>query len=158
MALMSTQIRSLALDHYRRLVALLYREVGVIRKSHHAQVFAKIRQDPLFQPTSRKDRARQLYKLTLSEMTPSGIEAPFVRQSGLTVQDIHEAFVNGNWLNYSGGYSYGGPRWALIAETALKLRAAIEAEAYSEIEDLLQKVKGLKHNNGLIIAKYPQLD
>jgi hypothetical protein len=153
-----TQLRVAALDHYRRLVSLVYREIGVLRASHHPLAAKAKAKDPLFKNETRKGRARDIYRMTLAETDPVRIAAAYENRSGLSLMEIHEAFLNGKWGNRFGGYSYGGPRWARITETALKLGSALQNGSASELSRVIRTVLTLEHNNGRITEKYSQLD
>jgi hypothetical protein len=152
------QLTVAALNHYRRLVALLYREIGVLRDANHSLARKAKAKDPLFQNETRKSRARDIYRATLSQTEPQKIAAAYESRSGLSLKEVHEAFASGQWKNRSGEYSFGGPRWALIAETALKLGVALEHQRVSELSGLIATVLTLEHNNGRITQKYSQLD
>jgi hypothetical protein len=151
------QLRQTALDDYRRLVALLYREIGVLRTSNHALASKAKKNDALF-CQARKQRAKDIYRVTLSQTDPAQIAAEYHTLSGLTLQDLHEAFANGRWAGYDGRCSYGGPRWATIADTTINLGNALQQQAWNDIPPILDTIKTLQHNNGYITEKYPQLD
>ena len=152
------QLHKNALDHYRRLVALLYREIGVLKESNHPLARKAKKTDPLFAQASRKQRAKFIYGLTLAQTDPAQIATEYYTRSGLTLDDVHDAFANGRWAGYDGRCSYGGPLWASIAETAISLGNALQQQVWHDIQPLLATVKTLEHNNGHITTKYPQLD
>ena len=152
------QLRKTALDHYRRLVALLYREIGVLKPNNHALASKAKKTDALFNEATRKQRAKDIYRLTLAQTDPAQITAPYQTRSGLTLDDIHEAFASGTWRGHNGTYSFGGPRWATIAATTIQLGNALRQQAWNDIPPLLTTINTLQHNNGRITTKYEQLD
>lgn len=152
------KLRSEALDYFRRLVALTYREIGVLETRNHEAVAAKAKRDGGFFGDERKKRATQLYRMTLAETATAKILNPYERQTGLSLEDVLDAFENGEWRNSSGGFSYGGPKWASIVRCAIQLRDAIGNETWVEIEELLKRINTLEHNTGRIVVKFSQLD
>ncbi len=68
------------------------------------------------------------------------------------------AFRDGDWLLGRTRHSFGGPKWANIAETTLALREAILNKDWQSVPQLVEKIKGLRHNNGLVVDKFKELD
>lgn len=152
------KLRSQALDYLRRLVALAYREIGVLETRNHKAIAAKAKRDDGFFGTGRKERAKQLYRMTLAETATAKILDLYERQTGLSLENVLDAFENGEWRNPSGEFSYGGPKWASIVRCTIQLRDAIGNEAWAEIEELLKRINTLEHNTARIVEKFSQLD
>jgi hypothetical protein len=153
-----SQVRNQALNHFRHLVALLYREIGVLQPRHHETIAAKAKLSGGFFGPNRKERALQLYRLTRAETDSRRILDPYSNQTGLKLDDLLEAFAYGRWQNRAGQFSFGGPRWAQIADFAIRLREVIERESWAQVPHLLAEVVKLNHNSGRIVDKYSQLD
>ena len=63
-----TAIRARGLNYFRRTVALLYREIGVLKPFNHPGVAVKAKfSEPFF--ADRKVQAKQLYKLSITDPT-----------------------------------------------------------------------------------------
>lgn len=147
-------IRTKGLDFFRRTVALLYREIGVLKPANHAGVAAKAKlSEPFF--ADRKAQAKQLYKLSISDPTVELTLARYEERTGLTLEDSRQAFEEGKWGNPP---SFGGRKWAAIASAAIKLGDAIREKAWPQVYQLTQEIHGLEHNNGRIVAKFSQLN
>jgi hypothetical protein len=81
--------------------------------------------------------------LTRTETAPKQIASVYVRQIGLDLSDIHEAFAEGKWQSFSGKYPFGGPRWKAIAGATIRLGATIENADWSDAPSLLTEIKAL---------------
>ena len=143
-----------ALDYFRRLVALIYREIGVLKPRNHPEIAKKALLQGGFFGADRKEKARQIYQLTLTDNTRDPIVARFVKQTGLTLQDVALAFEAGHWL----GSAFGGPKWAQIVRSTIELGNALEKNALDEAERLLAEIDRLEHNTGRIVSKFSQLN
>jgi hypothetical protein len=148
-------IRKKGLDYFRRVVALLYREIGVLKAANHAGVAAKARLSGGFFGTDRKLQAKQLYKLSLTDPNLALTLSRYEKRTGLTLEDLREAFEAGHWGKPP---SFGGQKWAAIAAAAIQLAAAIRAAAWSEVDRMTMTIERLEHNNGPIVGKFGQLD
>jgi|GEM_PF-914445 len=147
------------LDMFARLVALLYREVGVMNERNHREIARKRNlSSGFFATPERKTMARELYWTTVARRDADAVREAFERRTGLSLMDVHCVFHEGSWKNSSGGYSYGGPKWARVAKCALSLYDALKAHDFTRLRQLLQEVNRLKHNNGLVVAKFRELD
>ena len=154
-----TKICIEALDTFRKLVAFLYREIGVLDFHNHRELAAKRKLEfGFFSTPARKTMSRELYRKTRQHAEPMSILHAFEEHTGLSLHDIEHAFREGDWKNSSGSYSYGGPKWASIAQATISLLAAITEHDTAAIKRLLQEVSRLKHNNGRIVDKFRQLD
>ena len=158
MTMATPNIQSRGLNYFRRVVALLYREIGVLKASHHVAIAAKVNKSGGFFGEQRKVEAKKLYKLSLTDISIDLTLTRYVKRTGLTLEDVYEAFQSGTWGSASGTFSFGGPRWAAIALAAIELASAIRSKAWPEVEDVIGKIDGLKHNNGSIVTKFAQLD
>ena len=158
MAAPTTTIQSRGLDYFRRVVALVYREIGVLKASNHAAVAAKINAAGGFFGPQRKVEAQKLYKLSLTDISVDHTLTRYAKRTGLTLDDVYEAFRSGKWSTASGGFAFGGPKWAAITKTATELGSAIRSKNWSEVEATINVIDGLEHNNGRIVGKFAQLD
>ncbi len=158
MAIKTTTIQSRGLDYFRRVVALVYREIGVLKASNHAAIASKMNAAGGFFGQQRKVEAKKLYKLSLTDISIDQTLARYAKRTGLALEDVFEAFQSGSWGTASGGFAFGGPRWAAITKAAIELASAIRSKAWSEVEAVVSNIDGLKHNNGPIVGKFPQLD
>lgn len=151
-------IEKRGLDYFRRVVALVYREIGVLKPANHKVIASRANLDgDIFGP-GRKQQAKQLYKLSLTDSSVPQTLARYVNRTGLTLEDVDEAFRTGNWRTASGGIAFGGPRWAAISRAVIELASAIQNKTWSEVEQLTNSIDVLEHNNGRIVAKFSQLD
>jgi hypothetical protein len=64
----------------------------------------------------------------------------------LSVNDLIDIFRNQKWRS-----GYGGEKWAVIAEVLIEFKKAIDAQNDNEAWQVVQKVKGLQHNSGLLV-------
>lgn len=153
-----TNIQSRGLDYFRRVVALVYREIGVLKASNHAAIAAKINTAGDFFGQQRKVEAKRLYKLSLTDISVDHTLMRYAKRTGLTLDDVYEAFRSGQWGTASGGFAFGGPRWAAITKAAIELGSAIRSKTWAEVEAAINVINGLEHNNGPIVGKFAQLD
>ena len=154
----STTIQSRGLDYFRRVVALVYREIGALKSSNHAAVAAKMNAAGGFFGPQRKIEAQKLYKLSLTDISVDHTLTRYSKRTGLTLGDVYEAFRSGKWTTASGGVAFGGPKWAAITKTATELGSSIRSKNWLEVEATIKVIDGLKHNNGPIVGKFAQLD
>ncbi len=147
-----------AVDTFRRLVALLYREIGVLLPRNHEEVATKRRMSMKFFDENRKTTSHAVYRRTRNDPDLDSTPAELERITGLSLQDVRRAFCDGHWANASGRYSFGGPRWCRIAEGCISLGNAIRSNDAAATTDALDNISRLEHNNGKIIDKFPQLD
>jgi hypothetical protein len=144
-------------DCFRRLVSLLYREIGVLKPQNHGDIAAKAKlSEPFFK--ERKRAAKRLYRETRHEERPQVILAAYQAHTGLTLEDVHEAFDRGKWATPSGRIAFGGPKWATITKFTLDLRDAIASNDQERQTILIGKIYALEHNNGRIVEKFSELD
>jgi hypothetical protein len=158
MALTQVTIQKRGLDYFRRVVALVYREIGVLRASNHQAIASKANAAGGFFGLDRKAQAKQLYKLSLADISITQTLGRYAKRTGLTLEDVHEAFRAGNWGSASGRFAFGGPKWAAITKAAIQLGSAIQDQDWPEVERLADLVDTLEHNNGRIVGKFVQLD
>jgi atypical dual specificity phosphatase len=152
------QMRLEALDTFRRLVALLYREIGVLNPRNHPELAGKRKlESGFFATPARKTMPREVYQRT--KLSPDLEATVYELQAltGLSLHDIESAFREGAWGNGSGGYSYGGPKWAAIASATRSLRDAIVKHDTSRMRHVLDEIGRLEHNNGRIVTKFSEL-
>lgn len=147
-----------SLDYFTRVVALVYREIEVLRTSHHRLIASKANLVGGFFGPDRKAQAKQLYKLSLTDTSVTQTLGRYERRTGLTREDVNEAFRDGNWSTASGAFAFGGPKWAAITRTAMQLASAIQGQDWPEVGRLTDLVNTLEHNNGKLVRKFVQLD
>jgi hypothetical protein len=140
-----------ALYVYRKLIYLLYLEIGSLQPRIHPQIARKAHMKTAFFEREKDRQALVLYQSIENETDLEKILAPFVERTGLTLEDVHRAFVEGDWRNKFGSYNVGGPRWARIAEVTLHLREAVVGKDWEKAAELLQEIKALKTNQGYLI-------
>jgi len=151
--------RHKAIQTLAKLVALSYREIGVLDQRNHPTLAAKRNLGSGFFITpTRKKMAREIYQSIASLKDSSAILAAFEKRTGLSLGDVDRAFREGRWQNASGGYSFGGPKWAAVTRVALSLIAAVQDDDLFCIRNLLEQVPSLEHNNGKIFDKFRELD
>ena len=136
---------------FRKLVYALYLEIGALQPYIHPEIASKADINNAFFKGERKRQAVDLFSQIESETSPAKVIAPYQERTGLALEDIHRAFVEGKWRSKHGGYYFGGPRWARIAEITLELRLRIEQEEWDRAEDLLYDIKRLKTNQGFLV-------
>jgi hypothetical protein len=143
---------------FRKMVTVLYWEIGALTPRVHKALANKAYLKTAFFQRDKERMSAALYRLVTKETEPSAIIEPFRERTGLTLEDIHQAFAEGNWKNKFGGYTFGGPRWAEIAEFTMKLRSLIETEQWEEAKMLLFEIKALKTNQGYLINQFDRVE
>jgi hypothetical protein len=139
---------------FRKLVYVLYLEIGALQPRIHAEMARKARLKSAFFQREKERQAAEMYRETEHETDLQKIVAPYVERTGLTLEDIHRAFAEGDWRNKFGAYTFGGPKWEHIADLALQLRQALEQGQDEAVTRLVQEVKGLKTNQGYLINQF----
>jgi hypothetical protein len=147
-----------ALYFFRKLVYVLYLEIGALQTHIHPELAEKADMRTQYFRGERERMAAELYHQIEQEQEPAKIVWPFEQRTSLTLQDIHRAFAEGDWKNKFGGYNFGGPRWLPIAEAALKLQKRIEQEDWEEARLLLFEIKGMKTNQGYLIHQFERTE
>jgi hypothetical protein len=151
---MSSEIHTKAADTYRRLVAVLYREIGVLDERNHAELAKKrVKAFGFFATPQRKIMAKDAYQKTKKSTDLDSTSRSLQQVTGLTLADVHRAFAEGKWA----GSGFGGAKWARIAEVTASLREALMANDTDRITELLSVVQTLEHNNGKVVSKFPEL-
>jgi len=140
-----------ALYFYRKLVYVLYQEVGTLQPRIHPELAEKANIKTAFFERERVRQAAALYVLTENETDLDKILAPYIERTGLSLEEVEQAFREGNWQNKFGGYTFGGPRWAKIAQIALELRNAIRNADWPRASDLVYETKKLKTNQTFLV-------
>jgi hypothetical protein len=136
-------IQKRGIDYFRRAVALIYREIGVLRVANHKVIAEKANMTGGFFGPDRKMQAKQLYKLSLTDSSVAHTRARYLKRTGLTLEEVHEAFHAGSWRSASGGFAFGGPKWAAISAAAIELGSAIQAKAWPEVQRLTNLIDRL---------------
>ncbi len=139
---------------YRKLIYVLYLEIGALQPRIHPEVAARADLRSAFFERNKERHAAALYHQSESERNPSLIEAPYQQRTGLTLEDIHEAFADGDWKNKFGQYNFGGPKWEHIAKLTLELRGLIQKGAWEDASALVYEIKKLKTNQGHLVNQF----
>jgi len=147
-----------ALYFYRKMVYVVYLEVGAFQASFHPELAQKAKIKTAFFERERERQAAALYDLSVDETDPEKILAPYVERTGLTLEDVERLFREGNWRNKFGGYSSGGPRWARIAQVTLELKDFITKADWAGASELVYDIKKLKTNQVLLIQLFERGD
>jgi len=148
----------LALFFYRKLLFALYAEIGALQPHHHEEIARKADLTHGFFQREREKQAGQIYHRTVHLTDPAAIEEPYRDRTGLSLEDVHQAFAEGNWKNKFQAYSLGGPRWAGIAEKTLELRDVIQRGDWDRVQTLTLEIKGMKHNQGYLVDLFDRTE
>lgn len=143
---------------FRKLVYLLYREIGALRPNIHPGIAKKAHMKTAFFEREKERQALDLYHQIEDEANVEKILVPFIDRTGLTLEDIQRAFAEGNWHNKFGGYNFGGPKWAKIAEVAVALQKSLEQNDWETADSLVQEIKGLKTNQGYLVSQFERTE
>jgi hypothetical protein len=143
---------------FRKLVYVLYLEIGAINHYIHPEIAAKAYLKTAFFQREKERQAASLYHLIEQETDPEKIVEPFRERTGLTLEDIRRAFTEGDWRNKFGGYTFGGPRWIRVSEAAVELQDLIKQGEWQQANDLLFEIKGLKTNQGFLINQFERTE
>jgi hypothetical protein len=145
------------LDMFKKATSFLNREIGILEPKNHHEVNDRRSNEFDFFGKRRKSLARELYHKTKQENNPHAVIAPYERKTGLSLEDIHRAFDEGDWRAPGGKVHYGGPKWAAIAATTIKLRDALLASDEEAAWKHTQRLEELEHNNGPLVNKFGEL-
>lgn len=147
-----------ALYVFRKVVYLLYLEIGALQPRNHPEIAGRARLNTAYFQREKERQAAELYHQTEQEMDPEKILAPYIERTGLTLEDVHRAFAEGDWRNKFGGANFGGLRWAKIAEEALELRRLLETGDWEDVAVTVQDIKRLKTNQGYLINLFERTE
>lgn len=137
--------------YFRCLVQACYREARHIGTS--ADPDAKCVVTAAFSETAISCRANRgklkgltLWSQTAQAKTTAEVLAPYVSASGIAPEQLPELFTLPGWFS-----SFGGARWARIAEVMIDLRSAMEIGNVEHAHMLCEVVQGLHHNSGPLV-------
>lgn len=150
--------KEIALYFFRKLVYTLYLEVGSLTPKIHPELAEKAYLKTAFFAREKERQAADLFYQVEHETDPAKIVAPFEERTGLSLKDVRRAFTEGDWSNKFGGYNFGGPRWARIADAAVELQPLIEQAKWAETKELIFEIKGLKTNRGYLIHQFERTE
>ena len=145
------------LEMFKKATSFLYREIGILKPFNHHEVCSKRSNEYGFFENNRKRLARELYHNTNDKNDPQTVLTEYEVVTGLTLEDIYCAFDEGNWKVGEGKIHYGGPKWAIIAETTIKLRDALIEGDKVKARELTLRLETLEHNNGQLVDKFGEL-
>jgi hypothetical protein len=143
-----------AIFFFRKLIFLLYLEIGSLQPKIHKELAARADIKNGFFHGEKQPMAAEIYHRIETETEPQKIIAPFKERTGLSLEDICRAFAEGDWRNKFGGYNAGGPKWSKIADITLALQHQIEQQNWDEAGLLVFQMKRLKTNQGLLINQF----
>ena len=153
-----SEIEAQALDTFRRLVAVVYREIGVLDSRNHGEIAQKRkRSSGFFATPQRKIFANDGYQRTKKSADLDATVRTLEEVTGLSLADIQRAFAEGKWAGPGGRPAFASPRWVRIAEVTISLRSALLANDTQQIAELLKEIQTLEHNTGRVVAKFPEL-
>ena len=150
--------REKAFFFFRKLVFCVYSEIGALKPETHPELAGRAALTSAYFRGERKKQAAALYQQIAELEDTAGIIAPYQERTGLSLEEVRRAFKEGKWQNKFGGFNFGGPKWARIAEITLELQRAIEEEDWEKATDLSYEIKGLKTNFGLLIHEFDRTD
>lgn len=142
-----------AFDFFRKAVSFIYREIGVLQRGLDPETTSKAILTSRFFGPDRKRIAKDLYHQTKTDERTPRILEPYEYRTGLTLEDIHRIFDRGNLPR-----GFGGPRWAQITKTIIELRDLIDAEDWDRTSDVTRFARTLRHNHGLLVDKFHELE
>lgn len=147
-----------ALYIFRKILYVLYLEIGALQPRFHPQVAAKAKLNTAFFQREKERQAASLYHQSEAETDPEKILGPYVERTGLDLDDIYRAFAEGDWRNKYGGYNYGGPKWIPIAKSALDLYHALQHGDWEEASSVVFDIKRLKTSQGYLINQFERTE
>lgn len=147
-----------ALYFFRKLVYVIYLEIGSLTPEIHSVIAEKADITNGFFHGEKQRQSAALYHQVEAEVDTAKILAPFIKRTGLTLEDIYQAFDEGSWQNKFGKYNFGGPKWVKIAELALQLRKFIDGGSWDEASNLIYDIKKLKTNQGFLVNQFEWSD
>jgi hypothetical protein len=150
--------REKALNILRRLVYVLYLEIGALQPANHPKIAQKAKMNTSYFQGDKANQASNMYFQVENETDPAKIVAPFEERTGLTLEDVSIAFQEGDWRNKHGAFNFGGPKWARIGEAAVELYRQIELSDWDEAAVVVHKVMGLKNNQGYLVNQLERID
>lgn len=150
--------RETALFVFRKLVYLLYLEIGALQPRIHPGIARKARLNTAFFQRDKERQAIELYQQIEHETDLHKILFPFEERTGLTLKDVYRAFNEGDWRNKFGSYNFGGPKWAKIAEVTLKLYRLMADGKWDETPPVIMEIKSLKNSQGYVINQFDRTE
>ena len=146
-----------ALEYYRKLMSLIYREIGAMWAENHLELYDKSKIGTSKLRQTRKEDTKCFYHKSKSDNDVGLIDQYYVEWSGLILEEVLKAFQEGDWLLDRKQYSWGGPKWARVTETTLALREIILNEDWQGMPQLVDRIKNLRHNTGWVVEKFKEL-
>lgn len=137
---------------FRNLVHAVYREARHLGPKGDDKARVTVSGGPLLPLAERcrgaraELRSRHLYELAAQARSTIDVLRPYQEKTGLSVDDVTRVFELPNWKP-----GYGGPRWAVIAETLKELVAALEDEDMVRASGIAERVFSLRHNSGPLV-------
>jgi hypothetical protein len=136
---------------FRKLVYVLYLEVGGLQPRIHPELAGKAYLKTAFFEREKERQAAELYRQTEAETDTETILAPYKERTGLSLDDVERVFREGDWKNKFSGFTTGGPRLARIAQVTIQLKSLIDQEDWQGAADLIYEIKKLKTNQTYVV-------
>lgn len=137
---------------FRNLVHAVYREARHLGPNGDSGARVTVSTGPLLPAAQQckinraELKSARIYKLTQHANTVSEVLRPYRERTGLDIDDVISVFRLPNWTR-----TYGGPKWAQIAETLRDLKAALEDGDPERAAEISARVSTLYHNSGTLI-------
>jgi hypothetical protein len=147
-----------ALYIFRKMVYLVYLEIGALTPRVHPELAAKAFLKTAYFQREKERQALELYRYSEGQEDVDHILAPYVERTNLTLEEVHRVLSEGDWRNKFGGYNFGGPKWEKIAEMTLALRDAIRQGDQEVVDEVLFEIKRFKTNQGYLINMFERTE
>ena len=136
--------------YYCNLVHAIYREIRHIGDKNDSEAKCHVSQKYL---TAARmcQKNRKILKSTVpfknvnSKITDDVIDC-YRTLTGLAPSDLVDIFRSQSWVT-----SYGGEKWAVIAEVLMQLKKEIDHQELEAAQETISRVKGLRHNSGALV-------
>jgi hypothetical protein len=136
--------------YYRNLVHSMYREVRHIGEPGDYEAKCQIKGQYL---AAAKKIRKNRYKLKstvplrkIAELQTDKVISCYEVLTGLVPEDLAEIFRNMDWK-----LSYGGEKWAKIAELIIRLKREIDFKNLENALGICEEVREIRHNSGPLV-------
>jgi hypothetical protein len=137
---------------FRNLVHAVYREACHLGPHNDTEARIKVGPGRFLEAARlcRKHRSELksccLHSLTAQARTPAEVLRQYQDSTGLSVDHVIAVFRLPGWRP-----SYGGKKWAEIAETLKELVTALENSDDVKAAEIAEAVTGMHHNSGRLV-------
>jgi hypothetical protein len=137
--------------YFRNLVHTVYREARHVGPPGDSEAKLEVATGRYTEAARKCRAARQRLKGTelfkmMATASTRDILKQYVAVTGLEVPDLVVLFRQPGWKA-----NYGGPRWAVIAETLLRLQTALDAGNLDAALSVCDEVDQLHHNTDKLV-------